>query len=154
MRMLLPALFVACLSVNAMADAAGTSIRSLPVPAVTIYPGEVVTPERLTERQFRTTSHSLTGIAVDKGDVIGKAARLRLVAGKPIALGGLGTPLAVKRGASAVASYREEGFSISTRVVALSDGSEGDVIDARATETGALIKVEILPGGELTVVGE
>ena len=87
-------------------------------------------------------------------EIIGKETRLRLVAGMPIALAGLGIPFAVRRGASAVASYREDGFSISTRVIALSDGSEGETIEARATETGAIIKVEILPGGELAVVDQ
>ena len=60
----------------------------------------------------------------------------------------------MKRGAAALAFYREDGFSISTPVIALSDGVEGDVIDARATETGAVIKVQVLAGGELAVLGE
>jgi flagella basal body P-ring formation protein FlgA len=155
MRVLLPAsLVISLTAVSVMADTGGASIRSLPVPAATIYPGELVTPERLTERQFRTTPRSLEGIATDKGEIVGKETRLRLVAGKPIALAGLGIPFAVKRGASVVASYRDEGFSISTRVVTLSDGSEGDIIEARAAETGAIIKVEVLPGGDLAIVDE
>ena len=36
----------------------------------------------------------------------------------------------------------------------LIDAGEGDVIDARATETGAVIKVQVLAGGELAVLGE
>ena len=147
--------FAICLvaeGVTAQAD--GTTIRALPVPSETIYPGEVITTDRLSERQFQTTAQSVMGIATDRDEVVGKQARRRLVAGMPIALGGTGVPLTVKRGATAVAFYREEGFSISTPVIALSDGAEGDVIDARATETGAIIKVQVMTDGELVVLGE
>ena len=136
------------------AGADGTTIRSLPVPTDTIYPGEVITADRLTERQFQTTAQSATGVATSSDEVIGRETRRRLLPGKPITLGGLGVPLAVKRGMPAIAFYREEGFSISTPVIALSDGVEGDVIDVRATETGAVIKVQVLADGELAVLGE
>lgn len=134
--------------------AEGTTVRFLPVPADTIMPGELITVDRLTERQFRTTPRSVAGIAKRPVEVVGREARRRLLAGSPIQLAGLSAPLAVKRGAMAPAIYREDDFSISTQVVALSDGVEGDVIDARAVETGAVIKVEVLPGGDLQVAGE
>ncbi len=137
-----------------VARADGSTIRGLPVPSETIFPGDVITDDKLTERQFQTTTQSVMGFATEREQIIGKEAHRRYIAGMPIALSGLGTPLAVKRGAAALAFYREDGFSISTPVIALSDGVEGDVIDARATETGAVIKVQVLAGGELAVLGE
>lgn len=103
-------------------------------------------------RQFRTTPDSLLGVATDSADVIGKQARGRLTAGKPIVMTKLGEPVLVRRGARMTAHYREDGFSISTSVIALSDGIEGSIIDARGVDTGALIKVEVLESGELAVV--
>ena len=138
----------------AKADGTSVSVRSLPVPSETILPGEIITVDRLTERKFQTTAQSVAGIATSRDEVVGRETRRRLLAGKPIMLAGLGVPVLVRRGTSAVAFYREEGFSISTPVIALSDGSEGDMIDARATETGAVIKVQVLAGGELVVLGE
>lgn len=138
---------------SAAAETDGTSVRALPVPRETIYPGEVVTAERLTDRQFVTTPQSLMGVATSADEVVGKETRRRLARGMPISLGGLGTHLAIRRGSSALAYYRDEGFSISTQVIALSDGAEGDVIDARTLETGAVVKVQVLAGGELTVIG-
>lgn len=135
-------------------EARESSIRALPVPRETIYPGEVVTLQRLTDRQFMTTPQSLVGVATSVGEVVGKETRRRLPAGRPISLAGLGAHLAIKRGTPAVASFRDEGFSISTQVIALADGAEGDIIDARAVETGAIIKVQVLQGGELVVLGE
>jgi len=139
---------------HAVAASEGTMVRSLPVPRETMFPGDVITPERLTERQFQTTDRSVQGVATDASEILGKETRRRLVAGMPIALSGLGIPLVVRRGAGAVAYYREDGFSISTAVIALADGAEGDVIDVRAVETGTTLKAEVLPGGELAVLGE
>lgn len=139
---------------QALASGEVVIVRNLPVPRETLLPGDVITPEQLTERQFQTTDRSVRGVATSAEEILGKETRRRLVAGMPIALGGLGTPLAVRRGAGAIAYYREDGFSISTSVIALADGVEGDVIDVRAVETGATLKAQVLPGGELAVVGE
>lgn len=137
---------------RANADGEGASIRALPVPTMTINVGELVTSELLNERKFRTTARSLDGFVTDSSEIIGKEARRRLIAGRPIPAAALGKPVALKRGTSAVAFYREEGFSISAPVIALSDGAEGAIIVAKSTETGAVIKVKVLSNGELLVV--
>ncbi len=148
----LTALLLAQAAAEAVAQDFG--IRDLPVPVETILPGETITADRLSTRQFRTTPQSLSGIATSNSEVIGRETRRRLVAGMPIAVGGLVTPTAIKRGSTSTATYREDGFSISTEVVALSDGGEGDIISARALETGSIIKVEVLAGGELRISSE
>ena len=142
------------LSLVTWSVAANAAVRALPVPTVTILPGQVIGPEQMTAREFETSPRSLAGIATEDGQVIGREARRRLVAGRPVPLGGLGSPLAVRRGAPATAVYAEDGFSISTSAIALEDGAVGDVIDARATETGAIIKVQVLADGQLAVIGE
>lgn len=130
------------------------AIRSLPVPAATIYPGQVISPDQLTTRRFQTTPQSLSGVATEAAQILGKETRRRLIAGRPVSLAALSVPVAIRRGAPAIAFYRESGFSISTPVIALEDGSEGDIIDARATATGAVIQVEVQANGELAVLGE
>lgn len=147
-------MFAALLAADAAVASGDMSIRSLPVPVDTILPGEIITADRLTERQFKTTPRSLAGVATRVTEVVGRETRRRLLAGTPISLAGLSEPFAVKRGTVSSAVYREDGFSISTQVIVLADGVEGEVIDARATDTGAIIKVEVLPGGELQVAGE
>ena len=145
---------LALLAADVAVASGDMSIRALPVPVETILPGEIITADRLTERQFKTTPRSLAGVATRATEVVGRETRRRLLAGTPINLAGLSEPFAVKRGAISSAIYREDGFSISTQVVVLADGTEGEIIDARATDTGTIIKVEVLPGGELQVVGE
>ncbi|MFM8748046.1 MAG: flagellar basal body P-ring formation chaperone FlgA [Aestuariivirga sp.] len=144
----------ACLAGPSDALAETGSIRSLPVPTVTIYPGQVIEADHLTSRRFQTTPQSLSGIAVDGEQILGKETRRRLIAGRPISLAALTKPAAIKRGESGVAFYREDGFSISTPVIALEDGASGDVIDVRATANGSVIQVEVKSNGELAVLAE
>ena len=142
------------IAIQALADQAEVKIRSLPVPISTIYAGDLITSDLLTSRQFQTTSRSISGIALDSSEVVGKQSRRRLVAGRPIPLTSLTVPLLVRKGQLANAVYQEDGFLISTPVTALRDGSAGDIIDARATATGAVIQVQILKDGSLSVVSQ
>ncbi len=131
-----------------------TAVRSLPVPVTTIYPGQVIEADLLTSRRFQTTPQSLSGIATDEEQIVGKESRRRLIAGRPISLAVLSRPVAIRRGAAGIALYREDGFSISTPVIALEDGSPGDIIDVRTAATGAIIRVEVTAAGELAVIHE
>lgn len=127
------------------------TVRSLPVPAETIYPGQAITASQLTKRKFQTTANSLNGIVTEASEITGKASRRRLPAGKPIPLSVLQAPLMVRRGATTVASYDDAGLSISTPVTTLQDGAAGDMIDARNMSTGAIIKVIVGPDGGVRV---
>ena len=157
--MILPRIVIHAVLLLALAGSGSTvtasekTIRSLPVPVETIYPGQAITAGQLTARRFQTTAQSVNGIALDESQIIGKETRRRLVAGQPVSLASLTAPLAIRRGATAIASYNEDGFSISTPVTALRDGSAGDVIEARAAATGAIVKVQVAADGALSVVG-
>lgn len=134
--------------------AGAANIRSLPVPLVTIYPGQPITASQLGERQFRTTATSLNGIATEFAEVTGREARRRLPVGKPIPLSVLQTPMAVRRGTTALVTYRENGVSISMPVTILQDGTVGAIIDARNMTTGAVIRVIVMAGGGVQVAQE
>jgi len=129
-------------------------IRLLPVPARTITAGEVINADALTERKFRTTPRSLQGVATMKDEITGKEARRSLRAGRPIPLSALIKPLAVRQGEKVTASYEEEGLSISTELLALEDGSTGDMISLRNVTTGIIVRAEVLDGGKLAVRAE
>ena len=129
-------------------------VRELPVPTATIYPNDIITGSLLAERWFRVTSTSVAGFATDRTGLIGKQARRRLVAGKPVPLSALGTPVAVRRGAIVSAGYSEPGFSISVSLVAMQDGTAGDVITAKNAATGALVRAVVQSDGSLLVAGE
>ena len=143
------ALYVLSAIPPAMAD-----IRELPVPTITIYPNDIITIGSVTQRRFRVTSTSLVGFATDRSSIIGRQARRRLVAGKPIPLSAFGAAIAVRRGASVSAAYLEDGFSISASLVALQDGVAGDEIEARNGGTGVVVRATVQADGSLRVTGE
>lgn len=153
MRMLpvLTAVLVTGIMVVPEASGSEGSVTSLPVPTVTLLPGQVIQPAQITQRKFRTTPRSLTGIATQAGEVTGKEIRRRLLAGRPIPLSALSKPMAVRRGSKVTVSYEENGFSISTQAVALQDGATGDVIEARNAASGSVIRAEVLASGTLMV---
>ena len=143
---------VSFMAIAAPAEAA--DIRDLPVPAVTIYPNDIITTGSITQRRFRVTSTSIIGFATDSASIIGTQARRRLVAGRPIPLAAFGVPIAVRRGANVLANYMEEGFSITAALTALQDGMAGDVIEARNNGTGVVVRATVQVDGTLRVAGE
>ncbi len=131
--------------------AAVADVRELPVPASTIYPNTIITGELVTGRRFKVTAASVAGFATAPSELIGKQTRRRLIAGKPIPLSSLSPPFAVRRGAVIAALYEEDGFSISTMLVALQDGAVGDIIPARNTASGAIVQAMVKPDGTLAL---
>ena len=131
------------------ADTATAEIRSLPVPAATILASDMITAGMVTDRQFRVTATSTAGFATNREQLMGRQARRRLVAGKPIPLNALQMPTAVKRGAGVPAVYADGGISISTSLVALQDGAAGDVITARNPQTGVVVRASVNADGSL-----
>jgi flagellar basal body P-ring formation protein FlgA len=133
------------------ADAVAAEIRDLPVPAATILPNTIITVAQIRPRSFRVTSTSVAGFATVESEILGKQARRRLIAGKPIPLASLTLPFAIRRGTIAAALYHDEGFTISISLVALADGAAGDMIEARNIETGTVVLARVRADGSLTV---
>jgi flagellar basal body P-ring formation protein FlgA len=138
---------------TAAVSPAKAEIRDLPVPSATIYPDDVISESQIVARRFRVTPTSTNGYVTDMAQIIGKQARRRLIAGKPIPVAALSSPFAVRRGGLVTATYAEDGFSISTTLVALTDGVSGDVIQARNPETGIVIQVAVNSDGSVSVLG-
>ena len=127
-------------------------IKDLPVPVVTIYPNDTITGELLTGRKFKVTQKSIAGIATRSVELIGMQARRRLPAGWPVALTAVRPPIVVKRGAPVSSVYSEAGLLITGVLVALKDGSVGDMIDARNPSTGIVVHASVQADGTLLVL--
>lgn len=138
-----------CTAAGAVAE-----IRELPVPAATIYPKTIITAEHLVARSFRTTRLSIRGIAIDENELIGRQARRRLVAGRPISLSAVDIATAVTRGARVSLTFAVEGMSITASMIALQDGRAGDLIDVRNPASGATIRAIVNADGTLQVEGQ
>ena len=133
------------------AVSATAEIRGLPVPTKTIPLNAIITGEQVTDRRFKVTATSINGFATERSELIGKQARRRLLAGKPVPLAALAEPVAVRRGAAVTATYQEDGFSISTSLIALQDGAAGETIEARNVATGSTVRATVRTDGTLAV---
>jgi flagellar basal body P-ring formation protein FlgA len=140
-------------TLSAVAQDSG-GIRLLPVPSTAIAAGDIISASNITQRKFKTTTRSLRGVALSAEEITGKEARRDLRAGKPIPLSALMKPLAVRQGEKVTVSYEESGFSISTKLMALEDGSTGDVISLRNLTTGIIVRAEVQENGKLAVKNE
>jgi flagellar basal body P-ring formation protein FlgA len=142
---------VAALLVAVLAPAAAEE-RRLPVPAVTIHPGEVIRDEMITERGF---APNLLGIALfieARPVLLGRMARRTLLPGQPIPSNAVEDPWTVARGATVKVIVEDSGLSIVTYGSALQSGAAGALIQVRNTDTGVIIRGIVQPDGTIKVV--
>ena len=70
-----------------------------PVPATTIYPGDVIKDEMLMDRNFAPNIQGASAFINDRAALVGRVARRQLMAGHLIPINGLEEQKAVTRGA-------------------------------------------------------
>lgn len=129
-------LLVACLASVAPASA---GVIRLPVPSVTLYPGDLLSEEVLSSKRFRSSAATRAPVARDAEQIIGKVARRTLLRGKPIALHALREPYLVKKGNPVRVIYSAGGLVITTYAMSLKSGSLGELIQARNVDSGKII---------------
>ena len=125
----------------------------LPVPAATIYPGDHISEEMLTEKQFYVQAGRPHSFVEDAAPVIGKVARRTLVAGKPIPNNAFAEPNLLSRGVATEARFVAGGLTISALVVPLQNGALGGVVQARNVDSGQVISGIVQADGTLLVSG-
>ncbi|WP_083567435.1 flagellar basal body P-ring formation chaperone FlgA [Hyphomicrobium sp. CS1GBMeth3] len=123
----------------------------LPVPRVTIYPGNVITEEMLVDKAFRGNASSVQGIATTREMLVGKVARGTLLPNAPVPAGGVREAHAVQQGQPAVVIFQAGGLLISATAVSLQAGSAGDVISLRNTDSGTTIRGVVQADGTVRV---
>ncbi|MGX1309799.1 flagella basal body P-ring formation protein FlgA [Amorphus suaedae] len=141
---------VACLAAAGSALAAQVQ-GMLPVPSVTIYPGDVIAPEMLTERPFYYDPNLPLAVVDSAEPILGKVARRTLVAGKPIPNNSFGEPTLITRGQPAEARFEAGNLTISATVMPLQSGALGALIQARNLDSGQMIAGIVQADGSLLV---
>lgn len=126
-------------------------ISTLPVPGITIYPGDPITEEMLTERRFRLTRAALETVVAGPELLIGKVARRTLLPGQPITINAVESPKLVRRGVPVRLVFVEGGLTIITYAEPMQSGSAGEVIRVRNTESGTVITGVVQPDGSIVV---
>ncbi|MQT12759.1 flagellar basal body P-ring formation chaperone FlgA [Segnochrobactrum spirostomi] len=129
---------------------AAPSAGTLPVPAVTIFPGDLIDDSMIVDSGIATgVDHA--AVARDRNQIVGKVARRTLAAGKLIPLNGVADPKVISRGVAIEAVLEEGGLSITTLVMPLQDGAVGSLIQARNVDSGKVISGIVAADGTLRV---
>lgn len=132
------------------AQAAPESIM-LPVPAVTLYPGDVIGDAHLVDRAFRSAAR----ISIDSRlAIVGKVARRTLLPGQPIPMNAVDDPKLVRRGVPAQVVFRENDMVITGIVEPMQSASVNETVKARNPDTGLMVVGVVQADGTIRVGGE
>lgn len=121
------------------------------VPTQIIYPGEEIDPKRLQTVEV-TNKNLAKGYAQDIGEVQGLITTRTLLPGRTIMVGALRQPFSVKRGDKILLVYDNGGLRITAAGTPLGDGTTGELIQVRNTDTGVIISGTVMPDRSVLVV--
>ena len=123
----------------------------LPVPVVTVYPGEVISEKILTRRRFSAMFLARGGYIRDYDGLTGKITRRTLVRGRPIPLNAVRMPYVVKAGQLVRLQYRSSSLLIIAQAVSLKSASVGELVQTRNVDSGRIISGLVQPEGSVRV---
>jgi flagella basal body P-ring formation protein FlgA len=138
---------VVALTCAAAAAPARAAELELPVPRITLYPGDVIGEEHLAQRAFIARTVARSTVHETREGLVGKVARRTLLPGQPIPVAGVRDPYAVVQGKAAMVVFEAGGLTITASATALQNGSVGDVVSLRNLDSGTIIKGTVAPDG-------
>jgi flagellar basal body P-ring formation protein FlgA len=124
---------------GATASSALADGGEVPVPRITLYPGDIIVNEILVDRKIAPGSPRAGAVFESRESVLGKVARRTLFAGQPIPVNGIREPYAVTQGAPVLIVFEANGLVITARGTALQSGGVGDAVSVRNISSGAII---------------
>ena len=120
----------------------------LPVPAVTLYPGDVISDAHLVDRAFRSAAR----VSIDNRlAIVGKVARRTLLPGQPIPLNAVDDAKVVRRGVPTQVVFRESDLVITGIVEPMASGSVNEMVKARNPDTGLMVVGVVQADGTIRV---
>lgn len=129
------------------AETLGTAV----VPTQIIYPGEEIDAKRLQTVEV-TNKNLAKGYAQDISEVQGLITTRTLLPGRTIMVGSLRQPYSVKRGDKILLVYDNGGLRITAAGTPLGDGTTGELIQVRNTDTGVILSGTVMPDRSVLVV--
>ncbi len=121
-----------------------------PVPALTIYPGDIIRDGMLTEAEVSDAA-ATAAYASNRTMLLGKVARRTLLPGQTIPTTAVGEPKVVTIGARVRLVFQENGLTISTYGSALQAGCVGDAVSVRNLDSGITIGGTVAADGSIHV---
>lgn len=144
---------LALAALSAAVPARAAQIEWLPVAAVTIYPGDIITETMLAEGKFPEGTSVNRPVAVSNEEIVGMVARRTLLPGRLIPRNTVAVPDLIARGTIVPAIYEDRSLVITASVMALQAGALGAMIQVRNIESGKIIVGLVQPDGSVRVGG-
>ncbi len=136
------------------AQALAADAMLLPVPNVTIYPGDTIRENWIVDHDFSSSPFAPKSGMIDTHEgLVGKIARRTLLPGMPVPATAVGEPRLVANGEKVRVIYSEGGLTISTYGSALQAGGAGDTVSVRNLDSGLTISGVVQPDGSISVSG-
>jgi flagella basal body P-ring formation protein FlgA len=143
----LVSLLASFLVTSAFAQEAAT-----PTPKVVIYPGDVIRGDMLVD-DVKPIRDSGGAYIENRDSIVGKVARLTLLPGHAIPSAGIANRKLVVSGGEVILSYSDGGLTILTSGASLQDGSIGDLVRVRNSDTGVTVIGAVQADGSVLVGG-
>ena len=144
-------LLAAALTVPTSVAGQSQIVRSMPVPTITIYPGETIREGVLVERDF--SAGMVAGLPVVEAAhlLVGKVARRTLLPGQLVPRNAVEEARLVERGRPTQVIFKEAGMTIVTVASPLQSGGLGEMVRARNLDSGVTIVGVVQADGTLRV---
>ncbi|AMJ62669.1 flagellar basal body P-ring formation chaperone FlgA [Bosea sp. PAMC 26642] len=126
----------------------------LPVPMVTLYPGDVISDGQLVDRMFRVNGRAPMVSIDNRLAIVGKVARRTLLPGQPIPSNAVDDPKVVRRGVPTQVVFRENDMVITGIVEPMQSASVNEMVKARNPDTGLMVVGVVQADGTIRVGGE
>jgi flagellar basal body P-ring formation protein FlgA len=128
-----------------------SSSRTMPVPTITIYPGETIKEGVLVERDFSAGLVANLPVIEATHLLVGKVARRTLLPGQLVPRNAVEEARLVERGKPIQVVFSEAGMTIVTVASPLQSGGVGEMVRARNLDSGVTIVGTVQPDGTLRV---
>lgn len=122
-----------------------------PVPATTIYPGDLIKEEMIIDRTFAPNMPGAAAFISERPLAVGRIARRTLLPGQMIPINALEEQKIVTRGNVVKIIIEDGALSIVTYGSSLQSGSPGALIQLRNLDTGVTIRGVIQPDGSVRI---
>jgi flagellar basal body P-ring formation protein FlgA len=137
----------------ACASASAAQETGAPTPTVVIYPGDVIRDDMLSDNLQGGVRDGSGPFIESRSLIVGKVARLTLLPGHAIPFSGVSNRKLVANGAEVKLIYSEGDLLITTTGAALQDGSIGDIVKVRNSDSGVTVSGAVQPDGSVRVSG-
>ena len=133
------------------AEGMAASEIMLPVPTVTIYPGDTIKDSMLRMQAYPSTFRARSAVIDAPAAIAGRQARRMLLPGEPVPVNAVDDPRLVSRGAPTQMIFEENGLVITTVGAPLQNGGLGETIRVRNTDTNRIVLGTVMADGRIRI---